>query len=723
VHLATAEMYLAQHHIPFSGLLWYPPLFHVWLITFLSFTGSATIEQSIFLLKCVTVLINWLVIFSVYLLGARFFGKKTGVFAASFLLLILPFYEINMWGGYTSIASVALMMLLILYLSLNKKDTPTTLVIFMLTFFMVLTHQLTTFLAVITLGPFVLVMLFRSKGRLRKTWLAVILGGVLAFGLYYAQTIIPHIGDIIYMHLLSPVQSMIYQIPGVTPASYILDFGFLLIFAALGIVVGFFKCRENKTMGVFALLALSFFVPLILSQTYLIPLYLPFERFLYYIVPITAIFAGIAFTYIIEFLYSWHHKVNRKVLVKIVAVVFVVLMVTVMVFRFETMEIRINQGIYYYSTSDLKAYDAAVWLRENYPDAANVTVTEKPGSWFGLYSGKMVNAANNQIIQRNVAAECVLDLADEIEITKGYTPLTLVRAYDAKGSVSDENYVSMDGLWRRVSDLDKEAGAISFSLNGQPHSYTLTNLSRELTINNQNNSAQINIKYYNEEIVINEEISASNDNYAVNTNWTITPLTGDVSNVSFSLGNFMDLSFEFKSVYLPGILNWENPWDHATEKAADTWTVYNYTGSMLTDNYIGLYDEKRSVAFELKFGNLPDWGNVGVLSNGAVNALRTQYQFSNIEKGQNQSVTYQILTFSKTSYPNMPQPNEIKSMFTLKTNNELTTRNFLDYIKESNIQFIVYNKDRFFTQLLQSNILTEVYANNDYIICKIKNNI
>jgi len=144
---------------------------------------------------------------------------------------------------------------------------------------------------------------------------------------------------------------------------------------------------------------------------------------------------------------------------------------------------------------------------------------------------------------------------------------------------------------------------------------------------------------------------------------------------------------------------------------------------MLTDNYIGLYDEKRSVAFELKFGNLPDWGNVGVLANGEVNALRTQYQFSNIAKGQNQSVMYQILTLSKTSYPNMPQPNEIKSMFTLKTNNELTTRNFLDYIKESNIQFIVYNKDRFYTQLLQSNILTEVYANNNYVICKIKNNI
>jgi asparagine N-glycosylation enzyme membrane subunit Stt3 len=113
VHLSTAEMYLEQHHIILGYVLFYPPLYHVWLLTFLSFTGVASIEQAIFLLKCVTVLINWLVIFGIYLIGARFFGKKTGVFAASFILLILPFYEINMWGGYTSIASIALMTLLI----------------------------------------------------------------------------------------------------------------------------------------------------------------------------------------------------------------------------------------------------------------------------------------------------------------------------------------------------------------------------------------------------------------------------------------------------------------------------------------------------------------------------------------------------------------------------------------------------------------------------------
>ena len=34
------------------------------------------------------------------------------------------------------------------------------------------------------------------------------------------------------------------------------------------------------------------------------------------------------------------------------------------------------------STADINAYDAAVWLNQNYPDAATVVVTRNPGDWF-----------------------------------------------------------------------------------------------------------------------------------------------------------------------------------------------------------------------------------------------------------------------------------------------------------------------------------------------------
>ena len=101
----------------------------------------------------------------------------------------------------------------------------------------------------------------------------------------------------------------------------------------------------------------------------------------------------------------------------------------------------------------------------------NVTVTEKPGSWFGLYSGKPVIAATNPIIDRNVVAESVLDLSYEIE-----HPLTLVRAYAAKGNISDENYISINNVWRRVSYLSAAGIFLSFRENGVARYFVLSRL-------------------------------------------------------------------------------------------------------------------------------------------------------------------------------------------------------------------------------------------------------
>jgi hypothetical protein len=721
VHLSRAEMFLAMGRIPLGDVLWYPPLFHVWLATFIAFTGGAaiTIEQAVFLLKCVTVLVNWLVIFSVYLLGRKFFGKKTGVLASSFLLISLPFWEVNFWGGYTSVASLGFMILLVYFLALNKKDTVTSLVIFMLTFFMVLTHQLTTFMAVLILGPFVLVTFFRSKGRFPKAWLAVILGGGLAFALYYSETIIPHIGDIIVLHILSGVQSLNYEIPAVTAQAFWLNFDFLLVFAAAGLIVGFFKSRENKQKSFFALLALGLLVPLLLTQTYLAGLLLPFERFIYYIVPFLAIFAAVAVAFIIDLMLSSYRKmINRRVFIKIAAVVLVALMVVVLVVRFEELGKQVNEELYYYSISDRNAYDAAVWVRENYLGPATTVVSEKPGSWFGLYSGKMVIAANNLVIQRNVEAECVLDLACEIE-----QPTTLIRTYDAKGEISSENYVSMDDVWKRATYFDQEGAFLSFEMAGSQYRFALSELTRELTLNFQNNNSKsFDLKYYNDQVVVTENITVFNDMYQSTVNWNISPVQNEISNVTLYLTSYFDGSFSFQQAYIPGVLNWESPWNKPSEVGPDnSWAVVNFTGNALTDIYMGAYDAKNSVAFMMKFNKLPEWGNAGVLANHNIDAFRFQYQYDNISPGQNASSSYQILTLSKSSYSTMPQLNDLKSVFDVKADFELITRNFADYIKDSNIQFVVYSRDRFYIELLKSNILTLVYSNDGYVVCSVKN--
>ena len=69
-HLERAEMFLASGNIPMGDFAWYPPLYHILLASLIVFTGATSIEQMLFLMKALTALIDWLLIFSVYLMGA-----------------------------------------------------------------------------------------------------------------------------------------------------------------------------------------------------------------------------------------------------------------------------------------------------------------------------------------------------------------------------------------------------------------------------------------------------------------------------------------------------------------------------------------------------------------------------------------------------------------------------------------------------------------------------
>src|SRR4030066_514309 len=122
VHLERAQIFQQTGKIPLANLGWTPPLYQILLATLISVAGATSLEQMIFLVKTVAVVIDWLLFFSVYLIGARFFGRKVGAVSAVLLLFCFPMFEINLWGGYTSVLALAFMFLLFLYLPLAVKD-------------------------------------------------------------------------------------------------------------------------------------------------------------------------------------------------------------------------------------------------------------------------------------------------------------------------------------------------------------------------------------------------------------------------------------------------------------------------------------------------------------------------------------------------------------------------------------------------------------------------
>jgi len=517
----------------------------------------------------------------------------------------------------------------------------------------------------------------------------------------------------------------VYQIPGTTLGAFMMNFGFIFVISLAGIFIAFFKLRAKKEPLFFLIMFMSFLVPFVLAESYLFGLYLPFQWFIYYLMPPMAVLAAVSVSFAADKVSLFYRKYGRswkKIRLRAVAVTLVALMCLLLVFRFGTVYGKIMEGSVYYSTSDRKAYDAGVWLQNNFPDNTTVVVTEVPGFWFRLFSNKTVIAETDPVVERNTIAVSVLDLAYEIE-----NPLTLVRAYDmTKGDISDENYVSINDVWYRVSFLSGEGNFISYTANGVYNDQIpLANFSRETVFEGESAPKKLMIHYFNDEVSITQTLIFQNDTYPINVNWTVSPVNSEISNVTLYVTNFFDLRFSFIQAYIPGTLNWENPWEHPSNSMGDEWAVTNFTRSTLTDNYLGFNDPTDEVAFALKFKELPDWGNVGALGSMQIDAVRFQYKYDKISINQTESFAYQVLTFWKNSIaaPQMQTLSDLKSLFDFKSASsfKVASRDYHDYIKQNNIGFIVYDKNQLDTKLIRAKILELVYSNDRYAVFKVNN--
>jgi hypothetical protein len=721
VHLQRAQSLLSTGVIPISDIAWTPPLFHIVLAAFITFTGATSISQTIFLVKSIAALVNWLLIFSVYLIGARFFSRKIGFLASLLLFLSFPLYELNFWGGYTTVLSMGFLCLLFLYLSSEKKSLGVTFIIFIFTFSLVLTHQLTTFLALFIFPPFFLVMLVKYKGRYPKAWIAALLGGAIAFAVYYLLPILPYLGsliDIVFFQL----KEMVYQIPSVYPQAFMVNFGFIIFLAFSGLVIAFFKLKERKSLSAYLLLSLAFFVPLFFSQSYLLGFYLPFQRFVYYLLPTIAVFGAVAFSFALDRFSIFYGKYKNKwknPRLKIVAAAVVVLLCALFLFRAGVVYGKIMESSVFYSTSDIKGLDAGRWLQTNYPGPSTVVVTEVPGSWFALFSGKSVIAQTDPIVDRNVIATSVLDLSYEFE-----NPLTIIRAYESKGAISDEDYVSVNSVWQRVAFSSADGDFLNYTVNGVSHYSNLSNFRREIIFDDQGYPKKLVIKYSNDDVALTQTILVQNDSYPLDVSWTVTSLKNEITDVAFQISSHFDLSFSFEKAYIPGLLDWENPWTRPSEVNGNEWAVIDFSRTTLTDNFIGFYDDKNAVAFAIKFAELPDWGNVGALTSRQIDAVRFQYNFDKISANDSASFAYRTLAFSQSSFPEMQNLSDLKGLFDFKPAAafEVQSRDYHDYIKENNIDFLVYDKNQLDTKVVRAKILELVYSNDRYVIFKINNN-
>jgi hypothetical protein len=359
---------------------------------------------------------------------------------------------------------------------------------------------------------------------------------------------------------------------------------------------------------------------------------------------------------------------------------------------------------------------AGQWLKANYPGSATVVATAAPGFWFSVFCGKNVVVATDPAFERTVLSESILELSYEIE-----TSLTLLRAYEAKGNISSENYVFVNNVWRLASFCSTAGDFLSYTIDGVYKKVDLSQMTRHYTLNGDQAAKTITIVYINDDILVTQTLSVQNTSYSTQITWNITPVNRSVSNASLYLTAFFFLSFNFDKAYVPGILNWENPWDSPTDMHETMWAVTDFSKNSLTDNYIAVYDEQNQVYYALKYDKLPDWGNVGALANTQIDAIRFSYTFDHINLGNNVTFSYQTLAFSEDSYQQSVPLTQIEKMFTEKPvqNFTIDSRDCFDSIKENNVEFIVYDKTQLDPKFVRNSAIELVYSNDRYAIFRI----
>ena len=379
---------------------------------------------------------------------------------------------------------------------------------------------------------------------------------------------------------------------------------------------------------------------------------------------------------------------------------------------------KMMQASVYYSTTDVKALDAGVWLKLNYPNNATVVDTDIPGFWFSAFSGKTVIAQTSATVETNDVAWSVLSLSYDIQDSQN-----LFRAYEAYGDTFLESYVSINGIWYCVSSSSTAGDFISFTQNGKNYDFSFSNLTRDIYFDQQTCPTQLDLRFSNEYVALTETMLVQNNTYPTDVSWAVTPLNGAISNVTLYLTNYFNLQNTFfDKVQIPQFMDWVNPWNVTSKMSnGNLWTVVNFPNTP-SANYVGIYDDRNQIAYAYNFTDRPDWGNIGALGGGKIDAVRFQYQFNEINADQIVKRQYQVLCLSKSNYTALQESN-VESLFSYKSDPfSVYTRNYKDYIANNNIQFIVYDRNQLDPNIVHLKFLQLIYSNNRYVIFKILNN-
>jgi len=719
VHLGKAKKIVMDERVSYSEVAWYPPLFHTILAMLQIFAGTLDVMVAAFILKMLIATLNVLILLSMYLLSRKLFGTGVAVASAVFTILSVPLFEIVFWGGYANFLGLAYIAFIFYILNKDFRVSVKTFLLFLGTFTIVLSHQLATFVFVLMFVPAFLVSTIGSKRKF-IVFLAVIVGGGLALLAWYSRMLIEY-ADIVIEHIFFTMKENVYHIPAVTLDALIKNFGASLFLALAGIPLIFILVKKKKALKSSILIIFWVAVPFILSQSFLYGLYLPCLRFIYFFAMPITILSGVTIYYGLTKLPIFIEskvisKITKKPKILNAAKIFTMALIFSLFFLqcFVFLQ-RIETYPQFYERASIASYNSGIWVKQHSVPDGTVIVPRSPGSWFYIFCDHYTMEETDPLYSRNAVAETVLYSFYEMENTR-----TLTREYDLESSSSGQSiYVSVYNIWTKALSIPNDYVKVIYvnSLGGWVTVSLSETVENIYWMQNSTDEAQLVSEYIHELFTVEKVVTFSSNSSVINVELNIDAHQ-NLASAKLAVSNYMEPSLDYKEALVPGVLEWQNPWDNASYvNAFEEWAVVEGSFDILDENLVAVLDAQNGVLAAFEFDDLPDWFTLGALDNRFIDALRLRYELGDLAEGENREISFSILVYA-FEFEEIERWTEsaLKQQFDSKTNLPVQERDFRAYIEEYNIKFVVVDTQQVLSNNKASPALDRVYDNGRSIV-------
>jgi hypothetical protein len=724
VHLVKAKKIVMDGRVSYSEVAWYPPLFHTILAMLQIFAGTLDVIAAAFILKMLIATLNVLMLLSTYLLSRKLFGIGVAVASAVFTILSVPLFEIIFWGGYANFLGLAYIAFIFYIMNKDLPVSVKTFLLFCGAFTIVLSHQLATFVFVLMFVPAFLVSSTSGKKRKFLAFLGIIVGGGLALLAWYATMFIEY-SSIIIEHLFFAMKENIYNIPEVRLDALIRNnFGASLFLALAGIPLTFILLKKKKSLKASILIISWITIPFLLSQSYLFGLYLPYIRFIYFFATPIAILAGI-FTYsltkipaLIESKIASNIK-RKQTIMKAIKVLSLAIIAALSILQGSFFLQRTETYPQFYERASIASYNSGLWLKQHSVPDGTIITSRSPGTWFHIFSDHHIMEETNPFYSRNAVAESVLYSFYEMDNT-----LTLTREYaPASSSAGQEIYVSVYNIWKRgISIPNNYVNLIYVDPLGEWVRIPLSETVEYIYWTRRTaDEAQLVSEYTHKLFTVEKVVTFSSNSSIIDLKWKIETHQ-NLTDSKLEFSNYMDPSFDFKEALVPGVLEWQNPWDNPTYiNVNGEWALVEGCSDILDENLVAIQDAQNGILAVFEFHYLPDWLSLGALDNRGIDALRLRYEFGDLVEGENREISFSVVLFA-LEFEEIEQRtvSDLKQLLDSKTKMEIQERDFHTYIEEYNIKFVVVDTQQVPSNSKASPDLDRVYDNGRTTVYRTK---